>query len=88
MKVEDHFFITKFQFGGLTHDHGLIWVNDVPQFGISMNENIEIFVDKYWTINQTIMPKDFRNVQIHQHKWTCKKKRQQICQIQYPKPLM
>ncbi len=25
-KSETIFFITKFQFGGLAHDHGLIWV--------------------------------------------------------------
>jgi len=40
----------------------------VPQFGIFMNEEIEIFVDKYLTIDEIILPKDIRNVQIHQHK--------------------
>jgi hypothetical protein len=29
---------------------------------------IEIFVDKYLTIDEIILPKDIRNVQIHQHK--------------------
>jgi hypothetical protein len=40
------------------------------------------------TANQTIIQKEFRNVQTHQHKWTCKNKKQQICRFQYPKPLM
>jgi hypothetical protein len=34
------------------------------------------------------LPKDIRKSQIHQHKWTCKEKWQQICQFQYPKPSM
>jgi len=40
-EIWDYFFITKFQFGGLAHDHGLIWVKDVFRFGISMNEEID-----------------------------------------------
>ncbi len=69
-EVWDYFFITKFQFGSLAHDHGLIWVKDVFWFGISMNEEI----DKYLTIDQTILPKYIHNAQIHQHKRTWKKK--------------
>jgi hypothetical protein len=42
-KVEDYFLITKFQYGGLAHDHGLIWIKDAPQFDNSMNEEIEFF---------------------------------------------
>ncbi len=58
------------------------------QFHISMNEKNEIFVEKYLTTNQIFLPKDIRKSQIHQHKWTCKEKWQQICQFQYPKPSM
>jgi hypothetical protein len=56
-EVQDYVFITKFQFEGLAHDHGLIWVKDVFQFGISMNEEI----DKYLTIDQTILPNNIHN---------------------------
>ncbi len=39
-----------------------------------MNEEIDNFVDKYLTTNQTILPKDIHSAQIHQHKWTWKKR--------------
>jgi hypothetical protein len=37
-KNQDYFYITKFQLEGLAHNHELIWVKDVLQFGIFMNE--------------------------------------------------
>jgi hypothetical protein len=46
----------------------LILIKDVFRFGISMNEKINKFVDKYLTNDQTILPKDIHNAQIHQHK--------------------
>jgi hypothetical protein len=62
------------QYEGLTHDHGLIWVKDVLQFYISMNEKNEKFVEKYLTTNRFFLPRDIRKAQIHQHKQTCKEK--------------
>jgi hypothetical protein len=49
----DFSFLIKFQLGGLTHDHELSWVKDGPQYHISLNEDIECFVDKYLITNQT-----------------------------------
>jgi hypothetical protein len=48
------FFVTKFEVEGLPHDHGLLWVENVVQFGVLTNEDIECFVDIYLTTNQTI----------------------------------
>ncbi len=73
-KVKDYFFITEFQLGGLPHDHGLLWVQTAPTFGVSKNEEIECFVDKYLTTNQTMLSIEIHNMQTHQHKRTCKKK--------------
>ncbi len=69
-----------------THDHGLLWVQNAPTFGVSKNEKIECFVHKYLTTNQTMLSIEI--CQIHQHKRTCRKKIQLICQFQYPKPPM
>jgi hypothetical protein len=52
------------------------------------NEEIKCFVDKYLTIDQIMFPIEIRNMQIHQHKRTCRKKCQPICHFQYPKPPM
>ncbi len=50
--MQDYFFVLEFQSGGLAHDHGLLWVQNVHQFDISSNESIEKIVDKYSTTNQ------------------------------------
>jgi len=49
--MKDCFFLTKFQSRRLPHDHGLLWVQNGPTFGVSKNEEIECFVDKYLTTN-------------------------------------
>jgi hypothetical protein len=40
-------------------------------FGVSKNERIECFVNKYLTIDQTMLPIEIHNMQIHQHKKKC-----------------
>ncbi len=47
--MKDYLFITEFQEGGLLHDHRLLWVQNALTFGVSKNEEIECFVDKYLT---------------------------------------
>jgi len=32
-KIND-FFAIKFQIGGLPHDHGLLWIENAPHFGV------------------------------------------------------
>jgi hypothetical protein len=55
---------TEFQSEGLAHDYGLLWVQSALQFGISSNETIENFIDKYITTDQTFFP-----IEIHKHKY-------------------
>jgi len=52
-EIQNYFFVSEFQSGGLAHDHGLLWVQNAHQFAISSNESIEKYVDKYSTTNQT-----------------------------------
>jgi hypothetical protein len=68
-EVQDYFFNTKFQLEVWHMIH--ILYQQIYQF---MNEKIDNFVDKYLTTNQTILPKDIHSAQIHQHKWTWKKR--------------
>jgi hypothetical protein len=49
------------------------------------NEEIECFVDKYLTIDQTMLSIEIHNMQRHQHKRTCKKKSQPILLISISK---
>jgi hypothetical protein len=70
-EIQSYFFITEFQNEGLAHDHGLVWVQNVHKFGISSNETIEFFFEKYLTTNQTLISIEICNAQIHQHKQPC-----------------
>jgi hypothetical protein len=45
-----------------------LWIENAPRFGICSNETIENFVNKYSTIDQTMLKIDIQNMQIHQHK--------------------
>ncbi len=64
-KLKDYFFITKFQSPCLPHDHVLLWVQNVPPFGVPKNEKIEWFVNKYLTIDQIMFSNESLNMQIH-----------------------
>jgi len=40
----------------LLHYHGSLWIQNVPTFGVSKNEKIECFVNKYLTIDEIMLP--------------------------------
>ncbi len=49
-------------------------LKNAPMFGNSSNKDIENFVNKYLTTNQSILQNKICATQIHQHKQTCKEK--------------
>ncbi len=61
-----------------------MWVQKALQFDIFSNETIEKIVDRYLTIDQTLLLVEICSAQIHQHKQTCQKKNLPIFQFQYP----
>ncbi len=61
----------KLQSTSLAHDYGLLWSKNVHRFGISTNQEIENFVDKYLITSWNIFKTNIRNSQILQHKQTC-----------------
>jgi len=48
------FFLIEFQTCGLPYDRGLLWIENAPRFGVSSNEVIEKFVNKYLIMDETI----------------------------------
>jgi hypothetical protein len=84
----DFFFVTKFQNHGSEHDHGLLWVVNVPTYGLDPNKIIENFVDKYITFDSDKLPPNFHGVQRYHHKKTCEKKNQATCCFNFPWPSM
>jgi hypothetical protein len=43
-------------------------------FDVSSNKDVENFVNKYLTTNQSILQKTICGTQLHEHKQTCKEK--------------
>ncbi len=75
----------EFQCIGWAHDHGLLWSTNAHRFGNFTNGKNQNFVDKYLTTNQSILKIEICTSQIHQHKQTCGKKKQPICQFRISK---
>ena len=48
-QITDYFYRVEFQQRGSPHIHGLFWVEGVPQYGKSSEEEIVSFIDKYVT---------------------------------------
>lgn len=53
------FFLIEFQKCGLPYDHGLLWIENAPYFCVSSNEVIEHFVNKYLTMDETIIKRNY-----------------------------
>jgi hypothetical protein len=39
--ISDFYFVNKFQNCGRKHEHGLLWIKDVPMYGMHTNDEIE-----------------------------------------------
>lgn len=46
-KLKDYFFITKFQTRINEHEHGLLWIQNVPIYQKYSDEETVKFVDRY-----------------------------------------
>jgi hypothetical protein len=55
-KVDDFYFVTKFQNRRTEHAHDLLWIKNGPTYDVDSNETIEPFVDKYVTFNNSLLP--------------------------------
>ena len=73
--VLDYAYRTEFQKRGSPHIHGLLWVKDAPEFGISSDEEISKYIDSCMScsLDVTEEEKPFVKLQIHKHSRTCKK---------------
>ncbi len=70
----DFYFVTKFQNRGSEHNHGLLCIKNGPTYGVDSNQTNKQFVNKYVTSNNSLFPSHLKNLQMHKHKQTYKKK--------------
>ena len=69
----------------------LIWLDNVPKFGVDLDCDIVSFVDKIITCEKPLEnPELFTlvNRQVHRHSHTCQKKSKSVCRFNYPQPPM
>ncbi len=59
-------------------------LENVLRYGVFKNRNIESFVNKYLITDKKWFQMKLVIMQIHQHKWTCRKK----CQINLSIPIL
>ena len=76
--------IKEFEHRGSKHDHGLLWIENEPIYGIDSNATIEIFLHKYISYDNHILTPNFCKAHIHHHKITCQKNNQHVCRFNYP----
>ncbi len=67
-KINDFYFVIEFQNKGSEHDHGLLWINDASNYGVDNNETIGKFVNKYVTLNNSLIPSHLQVSQMHKHR--------------------
>ena len=76
-EAKDYFLRVEFQQRGSPHIHILFWIKNAPRHKYDLTENIEAFLNKYVTCNNSndadLAP--YVNYQIHKHSKTCKKRK-------------
>jgi hypothetical protein len=64
-KVSNYYFVIKFQNRGRKHEHGLLWIECAPIYGMDNGSKIEKFSDKYITCDANHLDPDL--AKSHKH---------------------
>jgi len=84
----DFYFDTEFQNRGSECEHGLLWVENAPIYGVNSNNDIENFVDNYLTCNIDHLDPKLAKIHEHHHTKSCKKIESSHCRYNLPMPPM
>ena len=90
-KIKDYFYRVEYQQRGSPHIHMMIWLEDVPVFGVDKDEDVVSFIDQIITCEKPTDNTDLLhlvNRQTHSHSHTCRKKFKNICRFNFPQPPM
>ena len=85
-KIIDFFYRVEFQQRGSPHIHMIIWIQNAPVHGISPDEDVASFVDKYVTCSTDETIPNLVNYQTHRHAKTCRKHGKATCRFNFPIP--
>jgi len=75
-QLKDYWYRIEFQHRGSPHMHCLLWIADVPQYGVDDTELITQYIDQIISCRRTWDDEQIDNLvdlQLHKHTRTCKK---------------
>jgi len=89
-QLKDFWYRVEFQHRGCPHLHCLLWIDDVPQYGISETADVTQYIDAIISCQRTWHKDELNNLvelQIHKHTRTCKKqfRKTNVCRFGFPK---
>jgi len=88
--LADFWYRIEFQQRGSPHMHCLLWLKDVPVYGVDTDEKVISYVDSIVTCQRTwdnSELSDLVNLQVHMHTRSCKKqfRKRTVCRFDFPK---
>ena len=89
-QLKDFWYRIEFQHRGSPHLHCLLWIADVPQYGVSDTADVTKYTDGIISCQRTWHNEELDNLvelQVHQHTRTCKKqfRKTTVCRFGFPK---
>ena len=89
-KLADFWYRIEFQHRGSPHVHCLLWLTDVPVYGVDDDEKVISYIDSVVTCQRTWDNSELSNLvnlQVHMHTRTCKKqfRKRTVCRFDFPK---
>ena len=89
-QLKDYWYRIEFQHRGSPHMHCLLWIADVPQYGVDDTELITQYIDQIISCRRTWDDEQIDNLvdlQLHKHTRTCKKqfRKTKVCRFGFPR---
>ena len=89
-QLADFWYRIEFQYRGSPHVHCLLWISNVPVYGVDSTDDVITYIDKILTCQRTWNYDDIDGLveyQLHRHTRTCKKqfRKRTVCRFDFPK---
>lgn len=83
-KIVDFFYRVEFQQRGSPHIHMVVWIENAPVYGQTLDASVVDFIDQYVTCKKDENIPELINYQTHRHARTCRKKGKDVCRFHFP----
>ena len=89
-ELKDFWYRTEMQHRGSPHLHAVLWIANVPQYGVSDTAEVIRYIDSIITCQRSWQDQELDTLverQVHKHTRTCKKQQRKttVCRFGFPK---